>query len=89
MRSLVCKSINFEPMQSEVRIAVKKMSKDLNNEILISFISLLRAVVSVPDNSPELQKELEDDLKIQRALKVTRNIEFYRYVINFKLEKAN
>jgi hypothetical protein len=32
---------------------------------------------------------LEDDLKIQRALKVTRNIEFYRYVINFKLEKAN
>lgn len=57
MRSLVCKSINFEPMQSEVRIAVKKMSKDLNNEILISFISLLRAVVSVPDNSPELQKE--------------------------------
>jgi len=29
---------------------------------------------------------LEDDLKIQRALKVTRNIEFYRYIINFKLE---
>ena len=32
---------------------------------------------------------LVDDLKIERALKVTRNIEFYRYVINFKLEKAN
>ena len=31
---------------------------------------------------------LEDDLKIQRALKVTRNIEFYRYIINFKLERA-
>lgn len=30
---------------------------------------------------------LEDDLKIQRALKVARNIEFYRYIINFKLEK--
>lgn len=29
---------------------------------------------------------LEDDLKIQRALKATRNIEFYRYIINFKLE---
>jgi restriction system protein len=32
---------------------------------------------------------LEDDLKIQRALKVTRNIDFYRYVINFKLEKTS
>jgi restriction system protein len=32
---------------------------------------------------------LEDDLKIQRALKVTRNIEFYRYIINFKLEKMS
>ena len=32
---------------------------------------------------------LEDDLKIQRALKVTRNIEFYRYIINFKLEKTS
>jgi restriction system protein len=32
---------------------------------------------------------LEDDLKIQRALKVTRNINFYRYIINFKLEKVN
>jgi restriction system protein len=32
---------------------------------------------------------LEDDLKIQRALKVTRNIEFYRYIINFRLEKTS
>ncbi len=32
---------------------------------------------------------LEDDLKIQRALKVTRNIDFYRYIINFKLEKTS
>jgi restriction system protein len=32
---------------------------------------------------------LEDDLKIQRALKVTRNIEFYRYIINFKLERVS
>jgi restriction system protein len=32
---------------------------------------------------------LEDDLKIQRALKVTRNVEFYRYIINFKLEKTS
>jgi restriction system protein len=32
---------------------------------------------------------LEDDLKIQRALKVTRNIDFYRYIINFRLEKTS
>ena len=31
---------------------------------------------------------LEDDLKIRRALSVTQNIEFYRYVINFKLQKT-
>lgn len=31
---------------------------------------------------------LEDDLKIRRALQVTRNIDFYRYVINFKLDKV-
>jgi restriction system protein len=31
---------------------------------------------------------LEDDLRIRRALQVTRNIEFYRYIINFKLERA-
>jgi restriction system protein len=30
---------------------------------------------------------LENDLRIQRALKVTKNITFYRYIINFKLEK--
>jgi restriction system protein len=30
---------------------------------------------------------LEDDLRIKRALSVTRNIEFYRYQINFKLFK--
>ena len=30
---------------------------------------------------------LEDDLKIRRALKVARNIDFYRYVINFRLEQ--
>lgn len=29
----------------------------------------------------------EDDLKIQRALKVTTNIDFYTYKINFSLEK--
>lgn len=29
----------------------------------------------------------EDDIKIQRALKVTSNIEFYTYKINFNLEK--
>ena len=30
---------------------------------------------------------LDDDLKIKRALKVTNNIEFYRYQVNFKLFK--
>jgi restriction system protein len=30
---------------------------------------------------------LEDDIKIRRALKVTNNIEFYRYQVNFKLFK--
>ena len=29
----------------------------------------------------------EDDKKIQRALSVTQNIEFYTYKINFQLEK--
>jgi restriction system protein len=31
---------------------------------------------------------LEDDLRIRRALKVTNNIEFYRYQVSFKLFKA-
>lgn len=31
---------------------------------------------------------LEDDLRIRRALQVTRNIDFYRYIINFKLDKV-
>lgn len=31
---------------------------------------------------------LEDDLKIKRALAVTSNIEFYRYIIDFKLFKS-
>jgi restriction system protein len=31
---------------------------------------------------------LEDDLKIKRALKVTKNIEFYRYQVSFKLFKG-
>jgi restriction system protein len=30
---------------------------------------------------------LEDDLRLRRALKVTQNIEFYRYEINFSLKK--
>lgn len=30
---------------------------------------------------------LEDDLRIRRALKVTRGIEFYRYEVSFKLSK--
>lgn len=30
---------------------------------------------------------LEDDLRIRRALKVTKNIEFYRYQISFALIK--
>ena len=30
---------------------------------------------------------LEDDLKIRRALSVTRNIEFYRYQVSFRLFK--
>ena len=30
---------------------------------------------------------LEDDLKIKRALAVTKNIEFYRYHVSFKLFK--
>jgi restriction system protein len=30
---------------------------------------------------------LEDDLRIKRALSVTKNIEFYRYQVNFKLFK--
>lgn len=32
---------------------------------------------------------LEDDLRIRRALTVAPTIDFYRYVINFKLEKTN
>jgi len=31
---------------------------------------------------------LEDDLRIKRALKVTNNIEFYRYQVSFKLFKS-
>jgi restriction system protein len=31
---------------------------------------------------------LDDDIKIRRALAVARNIEFYRYKVNFKLFKA-
>jgi len=31
---------------------------------------------------------LEDDLRIQRALSVTTNIDFYRYKVSFDLEKA-
>jgi restriction system protein len=31
---------------------------------------------------------LEDDLRIQRALKVTQNIEFYRYEVSFRLFKG-
>lgn len=30
---------------------------------------------------------LEDDLRIRRALKVARGIEFYRYEVSFKLER--
>ena len=30
---------------------------------------------------------LEDDLRLRRALKVTSNIEFYRYQVSFKLFK--
>ena len=30
---------------------------------------------------------LEDDLRISRALKVTQNIDFYRYQVSFKLTK--
>jgi restriction system protein len=30
---------------------------------------------------------LEDDLRIKRALAVTKNIEFYRYKVDFKLFK--
>ena len=30
---------------------------------------------------------LEDDLRLRRALRVTNNIEFYRYQVNFKLFK--
>lgn len=32
---------------------------------------------------------LEDDPKIRRALKVTKNIEFYRYQVSFKLFKGD
>jgi restriction system protein len=30
----------------------------------------------------------EDDLKLRRALSVTKNIDFYRYNVSFKLTKA-
>ena len=30
---------------------------------------------------------LEKDLRIQRALRVTQNIDFYRYQVSFKLHK--
>ena len=30
---------------------------------------------------------LEEDLRIKRALKVTQNIDFYRYQVSFKLFK--
>ena len=32
---------------------------------------------------------LDEDLRIQRALKVTQRIEFYRYEVNFKLLKQD
>lgn len=32
---------------------------------------------------------LEDDLRIRRALKVTQNIDFYRYQVSFKLNKED
>jgi restriction system protein len=31
---------------------------------------------------------LEDDLRIQRALSVTTNIDFYRYKVSFDLEEV-
>jgi len=31
----------------------------------------------------------EDDIKIQRALSVARNIDFYTYKIDFQLEKKH
>lgn len=31
---------------------------------------------------------LEDDIRLRRALSVTKNIEFYKYTVSFKLEKA-
>jgi len=31
---------------------------------------------------------LDDDIRIQRALRVTNNIEFYRYKVNFELRKG-
>lgn len=31
---------------------------------------------------------LEDDLKLQRALSVTNNIDFYRYLVSFRLQKS-
>jgi len=31
---------------------------------------------------------LEDDTKIRRALKMTPNVEFYRYQVSFKLERV-
>ncbi len=32
---------------------------------------------------------LEDDLRLQRSLSVTQNIDFYKYTVDFKLDKAN
>ena len=31
---------------------------------------------------------LEDDLRLRRALSVTQNITFYRYIVSFKLFKG-
>ena len=32
---------------------------------------------------------LEDDLRLRRALRVTQNIEFYRYEVDFKIIKVD
>jgi len=31
---------------------------------------------------------LEEDIRLKRALAVTQNIEFYKYKVSFKLQKA-
>ena len=52
------------------------------------YMGYVKSVLAEPGQSVEgAIIALEDDLKLNRALTVTNNIKFYKYKINFQLEK--